>query len=204
MKKTCLLISLAILSLGSCATSKNIFQTENVPTDFENLLEIVDESQQDEVSQIDEQEKIFTLLHRGLKIEAEEMDLVGCNIFDDGFASNKMSVAFEKDSKASTKIILPTGEYEILFSQKAFSTSGSHIKVTVEQLHGDNEIYKSIYETYPSEPPLGRWEMTVRKPIFIANENPSSPLTITVEAMEWDKKSSKEFYLDFFQVVRLD
>ena len=114
------------------------------------------------------------------------MELENCLLVDDSTASAGKAVKWGKNSRATVEMELPQGTFEILFSQKAWYTNGSHFSVAV----GEKK-----YELYPSEPPLGSWELTLRKPAIYKNDA-QTVVTVTVE-------SGEGFLLDYFQIVRI-
>lgn len=162
----------------SCATTSSITLEQD-----ESILQ----------NQEPEQEKpaTVTFYGRGVKLEMEDLFLVNCEPTEDESASKKNAVKFGGNSVAKINVQIPQGEYEILFSQKAYSTKGSHFEVFIDE---------QKYETYPSEPPLGTWELTIRKPVVFKTEEPRT-ISITVKGME--EKMGRDFFLDYFQIVKI-
>ncbi len=162
-------------SFFSCATN-NIEKTETVEKKVKETQE--------------NSSPVIGLKTRGLKCEIEDMVLENCSPESDESASGKKCVRFSNNSKARIDIELPEGKYELLFSQKAFSTAGSHIQVTLNE---------DMYDTYPSEPPLGAWELTIRKPIVFFNEKPRT-VSLSISKKE---SPGQDFFVDYFQIVRI-
>ncbi|MBQ5383721.1 MAG: hypothetical protein IIU46_04600, partial [Treponema sp.] len=133
-----------------------------------------------------ESRHILKFTGRGIKCELESMELENCMVVDDPTASAGKAVKWGKGSRASLEMELPEGTFEILFSQKAWYTNGSHFSAAI----GEKK-----YELYPSEPPLGKWELTLRKPAVYKNDAQTT-VTVTVE-------SGEGFLLDYFQIVRI-
>lgn len=125
---------------------------------------------------------------RGVKVEFEEMLLSGFSLFADSDASSGWAARLStRSSKAEFSISFPVGRYECLLSEKA--SDAAHATVSVR-------IGEDSYDTYPSEPPLGTWELTTRAPIYfdIAEEK---DYTISVSA------ASSGMSLDYIQFVKM-
>ncbi|MBQ1833092.1 MAG: hypothetical protein II114_04870 [Treponema sp.] len=188
MKRLCEFF-LALFAAGfifsSCATAPGItggnIIAQETPDDEEILPEAEKKNEEETESR-----HILKFTGRGIKCELESMELENCMVVDDPTASAGKAVRWGKGSRASLEMELPEGTFEILFSQKAWYTNGSHFSAAI----GEKK-----YELYPSEPPLGKWELTLRKPAVYKNDAQTT-VTVTVE-------SGEGFLLDYFQIVRI-
>ena len=173
----------------SCATTA-INQNEILVEPDNIQKEIIEpETEAEDEAELDAEDDGISVIKfsgRGIKCEIESMELENCLLVDDSTASAGKAVKWGKNSRASLEMELPQGTFEILFSQKAWYTNGSHFSVAV----GEKK-----YELYPSEPPLGNWELTLRKPAIYKNDA-QAVVTVTVE-------SGEGFLLDYFQIVRI-
>ncbi len=96
---------------------------------------------------------------RGVKVEFEDMLLTRLSLYADVEASSGYAAELSDNSaKAEFSIRLPVGRYECLLSEKAVDADRATVSVSIGE---DN------YDVYPSNPPLGIWELTTRVPIYI-------------------------------------
>ncbi len=96
---------------------------------------------------------------RGVKVEFEDMLLTRLSLFADAEASAGYATELsDSNAKAEFSIHLPVGRYECLLSEKAVDAARATVSVSIGE---DN------YDVYPSNPPLGIWELTTRIPIYI-------------------------------------
>ncbi|MCR5621468.1 MAG: hypothetical protein K6G18_06395 [Treponema sp.] len=125
---------------------------------------------------------------RGVKVEFEDMLLTDTFPFADYEASAGWATRLSsRGSKAEFSITLPAGRYECLLSEKA--SDAAHATVSVS-------IGESSFDTYPSDPPLGIWELTTRMPIYfdVAEE---TPYHISISS------ASAGMSLDYIQFVKI-
>ncbi len=214
MKRLCkffLTIFAAGFIFSSCATTDSVAavsetDTEPIAADTTDIADEKTEPPQesfDEKSAPESGESIaeepqskgprpVDFVHRGIKCEIEDMVLSGCQIVDDTSASGKKSTRWGTGSMASVDVNLPAGVFEILFSEKAFQTPGSHFFVTL----GGRK-----FECFPSEPPLGTWELTLRTPLVFKIPEPMT-LSISIESDRSYGYASQDFFLDYMQIVK--
>lgn len=94
-----------------------------------------------------------------LKIEVESMDLVDMPVIDDAKASGGKAVTLaSKKSTAKILVTLPAGTYEGLVNEWAPSPESDAFYVVVDGTY---------YRNFPSDPPVGGWELTTRTPMTI-------------------------------------
>ncbi len=125
---------------------------------------------------------------RGVKIEFENMFLNQFSLFDDKEASGGCAAKLDSvSSRAEFSITLPAGRYECLVSEKAFDGDRSSFSVSIGGIS---------YELYPSNPPLGSWELTTRVPVYIdVDEEKAYPVVIT--------SATPGMSLDYIQFVKI-
>ncbi len=125
---------------------------------------------------------------RGVKVEFEHMLLTNLSLLEDMEASaGYATVLSDNNSRAEFSITLPAGRYECLLSEKA--TDAAHATVSVS-IGADN------YNVYPSNPPLGIWELTTRVPIYF-DVPEEQPYLVTISS------AFAGMSLDYIQFVKL-
>lgn len=149
----------------------------------------------------------------GIKIEAENMRLEGFNTDDeesifyiDKDASGKKSVAVPpsaSDRSASVKVIIKEGTYELLAAEKAFQNANAVFKISAKGTKENNEEGLSLSGAfYPSNPPLGYYELTTRSPItFTLKEK--QEIVFTLYFPKEKNQGLKPTYLDYIQIVKI-
>ena len=131
----------------------------------------------------------ITFYGRGSKIELEEMFLTNFAIFADLNASSGYAATLsDKSSKAEFSITLPVGRYECLLAEKASDAAHATVRVSI----GDDS-----YDTYPSDPPLGVWELTTRMPIYF-DVTEEKPYLISISS------DVAGMSLDYIQFVKME
>ncbi len=132
---------------------------------------------------------------RGVKVEAEQMLLTDCSVEKDFLASGAYGVLLgDNSSRAEFAITLPSGSYECLVSEKAFDTEESAFYVLLND---------KPYRVYPSNPPLGSWELTIRTPIQIELEE-ETRLSVSLQTHNGSGEGETGMQVDYIQFVRLD
>ncbi|MBP5357703.1 MAG: hypothetical protein J6Y69_00775 [Treponema sp.] len=128
-----------------------------------------------------------------IKYECESLYLNNCTVIEDPAASQKYSIRIENESStAQIKVRFPAGTYECMISEKAHDNNHASFYVFID----DNP-----HRMYPSNPPLGTYELTTRSPIYFTIDEPRTIL-ITIRASSSSKKGSTGMYLDYIQFVR--
>ncbi len=156
------------------------------------------EPQADRMQEIEEEKPaetipVYSIIGKGCKIEAEKMFFSGCHVLEDPSASGNRSIQFaEKESTASFTVKFPAGTYEGLAKEKAKDNAHSTVNIRA-QSSGGTENYKF----YPSNPPLGIWELTTRSPIYFELEE-ENEITFTLNAGD-----SFGMELDYIQFVKI-
>lgn len=131
----------------------------------------------------------------GIKYEFESMLLHNFVVFEDTTASGGFATKLEVESStAQVKIRFPAGTYECLVAEKATDNAHSAFYVYLDDMP---------YRVYPSNPPLGFWELTTRVPIYFTIEETRSIL-ITVKANSEKKLGNTGMSLDYIQFVKRD
>lgn len=129
----------------------------------------------------------------GIKYEFESMLLYHYVVFPDADASGQYAARLmDEAASAQVKIQFPAGTYECLVCEKAFNNDNSAFYVYLDNVP---------YRVYPSDPPLGTWELTTRVPIYFTIDEPRSIL-VTVQANSEKKLGSTGMNLDFIQFVK--
>ena len=125
---------------------------------------------------------------RGVKVELEDMLLTNFSLFADGEASSGYAaVLSDTSSRAEFSITLPAGRYECLLSEKAVDPAHATVSVRIDE---------DSYDIYPSNPPLGIWELTTRVPIYL-DVPEERPYLITISS------AAAGMSLDYIQFVRM-
>lgn len=108
-----------------------------------------------------------------LKIELESMTLTDMPVKTDAKASGGKAVTLaSKASLATIKVTLPAGTYEGLVNEFAPAPENDAFYVFFDAIP---------YRTYPSDPPIGGWELTTRTPMLIVVKAPTT-YTVTVKS----------------------
>ena len=137
----------------------------------------------------------ITFKGRGVKVEAEQMLLADCSVEKDFLASGIYAVFLDSDSsRACFAITLPAGRYECLACEKAFDTEQSVFHIIIND---------KAYRVYPSNPPLGSWELTIRTPIQLELEE-ETRLFVSVQPHSTTARGETGMQLDYLQFVLLD
>lgn len=130
---------------------------------------------------------------QAIKYECESLYLKNCTVIEDPAASQKYSIRIENESStAQIKVRFPAGTYECMLSEKALDNDHASFYVYID----DNP-----HRMYPSNPPLGSYELTTRSPIYFTIEEPRT-ISVTIRASSSNKKGSTGMYLDYIQFVR--
>lgn len=129
----------------------------------------------------------------GIKYECESMLLHHFSVFQDSEASGNFAVRLMNEaSSAKLKVQFPAGTYELLVREKASDAEHSAFYVCIDN---------SPYRVYPSNPPLGTWELTTRTPVYFTIEEPRT-LLITIQANSDFRTGDVGMCLDYIQLVK--
>ncbi len=129
----------------------------------------------------------------GIKYEFESMLLNHFLVLYDENASGKYCARLlDEAATAQVKIKFPAGTYECLVSEKAYDTEHSAFYVYLDQIP---------YRVYPSNPPIGDWELTTRVPIYFTIDE-ARTILVTVQANSEKKLVSYVMNLDYIQFVK--
>ncbi|MBO4387201.1 MAG: hypothetical protein J5817_09360 [Treponema sp.] len=163
----------------------------------------------------------FEFTGGGIKIEAEDMLLEsGGKVLPQKEKLEEVTAGrlFDMDASAHASIlILPTapsctakatvtldaGTYEIMACEKAFHNGFASIKMNLEGKNKSGEstfFCKHVF--YPSNPPLGFYELTTRCPCTITLEEKQ---TLSIELIFPSVKNAKGYKnlsLDYIQIVK--
>ena len=165
----------------------------------------------------------FEFTGGGIKIEAEDLllesggkvlpqkekleDVTAGRLFDMN-ASAHASLLVSPYAPACTAkaiVTLDAGTYEIMVCEKAFNNKFATIKMALE---GNNKSGESSFflqhNFYPSNPPLGYYELTTRCPCTITLEEKQ---TVSMELYFPTVKNAKGYKplcLDYIQIVKVN
>jgi hypothetical protein len=129
----------------------------------------------------------------GIKYEVESMLLNQFMVFQDTDASGNFAARLLTEaSTAKLKVKFAAGTYECLLREKATDLDHSAFYVYLDNIP---------YRVYPSNPPLGTWEMTTRAPIYFTIDEPRTIL-ITIQANCDTKTGDTGMNLDYIQFVK--
>jgi hypothetical protein len=129
----------------------------------------------------------------GIKYEFESMYLYHFLVLPDSTASGQYCTQLlDEASTAQVRIKFPSGTYECLVSEKAYDNDHAPFYVFLDDMP---------YRVYPSNPPLGSWELTTRVPIYFTIEEPRTIL-VTVQANSPKKNGGTGMNLDFIQFIK--
>lgn len=136
---------------------------------------------------------VFPADAKEFKIELEAMKLTDMPIIEDAKASGGKAVRVEKDSSAATiQVQFPAGSYTALVNEKAPSSSQDAFYVFLDE---------RPYRVYPSDPPIGDWELTKRVPITFTVSEPKT-ITITIQPHSPAKKGETGMALDYIVFMK--
>lgn len=125
---------------------------------------------------------------RGVKVELEDMLLTNFSLFEDRDASSGYAaVLSDASSRAEFSITLPAGRYECLLAEKAVDPAHAAVSLRIDE---------DSYDIYPSDPPLGIWELTTRVPVYL-DVPEERPYLITISS------AAAGMSLDYIQFVRM-
>ena len=129
----------------------------------------------------------------GIKYEIESMLLHHFLVMYDEKASGKYCARLTDEAAvASLKVRFPAGTYECLLSEKADDNDHSSFYVFLDGVP---------YRVYPSDPPLGTWELTTRVPVYFTIDEPRTIL-IEIKANSPSKLGETGMLLDYIQFVK--
>ena len=155
----------------------------------------------------------FEFTGGGIKIEAEDMllesggkvlpqkekleEVTAGRLFDmDASAHASLLVSpYAPACTAKAIVTLDAGTYEIMVCEKAFNNKFATIKMALEGIQ---------HNFYPSNPPLGYYELTTRSPCTITLEEKQ---TVSMELYFPTVKNAKGYKplsLDYIQIVKMN
>ncbi|HOJ98779.1 MAG TPA: hypothetical protein PLW34_04405 [Termitinemataceae bacterium] len=136
---------------------------------------------------------VFPADAKEFKIELESMKLTDMPVIEDAKASGGKAVRVEKDSSLATiQVQFPAGAYTALVNEKAPSSSQDAFYVFLDE---------RPYRVYPSDPPIGDWELTKRVPITFTVSEPKT-ITITIQPHSPAKKGETGMALDYIVFMK--
>ncbi len=184
----------------SCVSSPKTPSTPHSENAEEEKTDVKEENAVNPESQKKESDSKVTeiphlnFLGGGIKIECEKMFLSGAEIVDFADASGQKAIRFSAETdSASAKVTFPAGRYEGLVSELAPDSEHSAFYVFVEE---------DAYRVYPSDPPLGFWELTTRVPIYFDLEN-ETEILIKIQPNSKNQKGGFGMNLDFIQFAKI-
>lgn len=129
----------------------------------------------------------------GIKYEFESMLLNRFLVIQDTDASGKFAARLmDETSWAKVRILFPSGTYECLAAEKSFNPDQAAFYIYIDE---------EAHRVYPSNPPLGKWELTTRSPIYFTLDAPKEVL-VTVQANSKDRLGETGMDLDYIQFVK--
>lgn len=129
----------------------------------------------------------------GIKYEVESMLLHHFLVVQNKDASGQFAARLlDEAATAKLKVKFPAGTYECLIKEKATDSDHSAFYVYIDN---------TPFRVYPSNPPLGTWELTTRAPIYFTIDEPRTIL-ITIQANSEQKTGDVGMNLDFIQFVK--
>ncbi|MBQ2356487.1 MAG: hypothetical protein II397_11825, partial [Treponema sp.] len=159
----------------------------------------------------------------GIKIEAEDMlfesggkvlpqkekleEITAGRLFDmDASAHASLLVSpYAPACTAKAIVTLDAGTYEIMACEKAFNNKFATIKMALEGNNKSGErTFFLQHNFYPSNPPLGYYELTTRCPCTITLEEKQ---TVSMELYFPTVKNAKGYKplcLDYIQIVKVN
>ncbi|MCI5522502.1 MAG: hypothetical protein SO116_07535 [Treponema sp.] len=174
----------ALLAVSSCASSKqdsSAFEEVVVPTvpPPPVLTEL----------------PVIEYTGAGIKYEIESMLLHQFLVTFDKDASGKYCARLTSEAAtAMLKVKFPAGTYECLVREKASDNEHAAFYVYLDGVP---------YRVYPSDPPLGTWELTTRVPVYFTIDEPRTIL-VKIQANSERKLGSIGMSLDYIQFVKRD
>ena len=199
MKKTSsasLAVLCAIFASGlfSCATASSVAKKDS---EQESVQEQTAPAQEEAVPQHEQEPAktipTVTFKGRGVKIEAEDMFLDGLSMYKDDSASQGYAVKIDASGTAACKVVLSEGTWECLAREQAFQTDESELFI---------DISGTYYKVYPSNPPLGSWELTTRSPVYLHIEQETT-IDVCLNASSPTEKGSGGMNIDYIQFVKM-
>ena len=134
----------------------------------------------------------FSTDGRALKVEAENMKFSECTPKADEDASRGFCLEMKKKSaSAEATVTLGAGRWEILIAEKAFETDKSFMTLMCG---------KDGYRIYPSNPPLGCFELTTRCPVYLDLKESQD---IKIKVTPFQEKDKCLFSFDYIQFVKV-
>ena len=206
---------IALCTLAGCATTRTEDKVwEDKLDDAQKKMEVIETEEQDFDLPYYEQENpgkkkkkekkprnsdgspvvvtalpVISFSGRGVKVEFEDMLLTNFSLFADSEASAGWGARLSsRGSKAEFSVTFPAGRYECLLSEKASDAAHAAVSVSI----GGNS-----YDTYPSDPPLGVWELTTRAPIYF-------DITEEQDYLISVSSASPGMSLDYIQFVKME
>ncbi|MBQ2464984.1 MAG: hypothetical protein II507_08370 [Treponema sp.] len=165
----------------------------------------------------------FEFTGGGIKIEAEDMllesggkvlpqkekleEVTAGRLFDmDASAHASLLVSpYAPACTAKAIVTLDAGTYEIMACEKAFNNKFATIKMALEGNNKSGErTFFLQHNFYPSNPPLGYYELTTRCPCTITLEEKQ---TVSMELYFPTVKNAKGYKplcLDYIQIVKVN
>ena len=165
----------------------------------------------------------FEFTGGGIKIEAEDMLLEsGGNVLPQKEKLEEVTAGrlFDMDASAHASLLvspyapactakaivtLDAGTYEIMACEKAFNNKFATIKMALEGNNKSGErTFFLQHNFYPSNPPLGYYELTTRCPCTITLEEKQ---TVSMELYFPTVKNAKGYKplsLDYIQIVKMN
>ena len=165
----------------------------------------------------------FEFTGGGIKIEAEDMllesggkvlpqkekleEVTAGRLFDmDASAHASLLVSpYAPACTAKAIVTLDAGTYEIMVCEKAFNNKFATIKMALEGNNKSGErTFFLQHNFYPSNPPLGYYELTTRCPCTITLEEKQ---TVSMELYFPTVKNAKGYKplcLDYIQIVKVN
>ncbi|MBQ1794491.1 MAG: hypothetical protein II110_02260 [Treponema sp.] len=165
----------------------------------------------------------FEFTGGGIKIEAEDMllesggkvlpqkekleEVTAGRLFDMNASAHASLLVspYAPACTAKATVTLDAGTYEIMVCEKAFNNKFATIKMALE---GNNKSGESSFflqhNFYPSNPPLGYYELTTRCPCTITLEEKQ---TVSMELYFPTVKNAKGYKplcLDYIQIVKVN
>lgn len=129
----------------------------------------------------------------GIKYEVESMLLYKFLVLYDESASGQYCARLtDESSVAQLKVRFPAGTYECLLNEKATDNDHAAFYVYLDGIP---------YRVYPSDPPLGIWELTTRVPIYFTIDEPRTIL-IQIQANSKSRLGETGMSLDYIQFVK--
>lgn len=183
MKKQILPIFAAILAFISCSSTKNEALNENIEEEIPPSPPVLTEL------------PVINYSGRGIRYEVESMLLHNFIVMYDPAASKKYCARLNDEAaSASLKIKFPAGTYECMLCEKAPDGDHSAFYLSLDGIS---------YRIYPSDPPLGSWELTSRVPVYFTIEEPRTIL-VEITANSKNRLGHTGMSLDYIQFVKRD